>query len=337
MHILLPTIVVCLLSVTGCQSHLDPTLNQKDSDGSIIADPSRENQAPLPCGSTPDIGPDTTIWPGDACSNNTSRTKPDVPPGTTTGELVLMTYNIAGLPQGLSGSNPEKNIPLISPLLNSYDLVLLQEDFWYHDLLTADVNHPYQSPTWSASRDASNIGDGLNRLSWFPFGEVSRTPWPGCNGLLDCSSDCLATKGFSVARHTLSPIAEVDIYNLHMEAGGCPEDVVIRDESIQLLIQTVKDRSGDVAVIMAGDFNLHEADPVELAQLTELLEETGLKDACWETGCTDARIDRILLRDSGTVSLEPTHWEVPPEFKDENGLPLSDHAPVIAHIRWTVR
>ena len=58
------------------------------------------------------------------------------------GEFLALTYNVAGLPEPLSGSQPSVNIPQISPLLNSYDLVLVQEDFWYHNELKAQINHP---------------------------------------------------------------------------------------------------------------------------------------------------------------------------------------------------
>ena len=33
------------------------------------------------------------------------------------GTFDSLTYNVAGLPQGISGSDPENNIPQISPLL----------------------------------------------------------------------------------------------------------------------------------------------------------------------------------------------------------------------------
>ena len=45
------------------------------------------------------------------------------------GSFTALTYNVAGLPEGISGSNPETNMQMISPLLNAYDLVLIQEDF----------------------------------------------------------------------------------------------------------------------------------------------------------------------------------------------------------------
>ena len=36
------------------------------------------------------------------------------------GEQLILVYNVAGLPEGLSGSHPEVNSPLISPKLNAY-------------------------------------------------------------------------------------------------------------------------------------------------------------------------------------------------------------------------
>ena len=73
-------------------------------------------------------------------------------------QFTTLAYNVAGLPQGISGSDPERNLPLISPLLNDYDVVLTQEDFdwWtplaglldfrnYHARLRADATHPYRT------------------------------------------------------------------------------------------------------------------------------------------------------------------------------------------------
>ncbi|MBW1870754.1 MAG: hypothetical protein JRJ19_01740 [Deltaproteobacteria bacterium] len=127
-----------------------------------------------------------------------------------------MIYNVAGLPEGLSGSNPVVNIPQISPLLNSYDLVLAQEDFWYHAELASQASHPYQSePMWEEPT-FENMGDGLNRFSIFPFSEHRRETWEVCYGITDNGADCMTTKGFSAARHELREGVYVDVYNLHM-------------------------------------------------------------------------------------------------------------------------
>src|SRR5690606_27992207 len=44
-------------------------------------------------------------------------------PPATEGTFDALTYNVAGLPVGLSSSQPDINTPYISPLLNAYDLV----------------------------------------------------------------------------------------------------------------------------------------------------------------------------------------------------------------------
>ena len=54
-----------------------------------------------------------------------SRSSSDV--GDWDGEVHALTYNVAGLPEILSGSNPEVNTDLIGPKLNDFDLVVMQE------------------------------------------------------------------------------------------------------------------------------------------------------------------------------------------------------------------
>jgi hypothetical protein len=107
------------------------------------------------------------------------------------GEFLALTYNVAGLPQGLSKSNPEINTPLISPLLNRYDLVLVQEDWEtpepnpiapfrvYHELLNADARHSYQSVSAplplgsSPERPGAFVSDGLSS-PWVSAGAATR-------------------------------------------------------------------------------------------------------------------------------------------------------------------
>ena len=260
--------------------------------------------------------------------------EPDAAPEPTSGELRVLTYNVAGLPQGLSSSEPEAYIPQISPLLSAYDLVLVQEDFWYHAELSADVTLPHRSEPAVEAPNVSDMGDGLNRFSVSAFELHTRTPWPGCNGTVDCSSDCLANKGMSFARHTLAPGVEVDVYNLHNEAGGCPDDLRIRDESTDLLIDTIASQSAGRAVIVGGDFNLREADAEDLPLLTRLWDD-GLRDVCHEVSCGTDEIDRIMIRDGDVVRLEALEWSFGEEFVTSAGEDLSDHPAVWARVGWS--
>jgi hypothetical protein len=276
---------------------------------------------------------------GESSSSSTTDDGPPAPPG----EVQVLTYNVAGLPQGISSSNPEDFMPLISPLLNDYELVLAQEDFYYHAQLAADVTHPYQTTPWMEPPDVLDLGDGLNRFSIYPMDLHERIGWGDCNGQLDCASDCLATKGWSFARTTLYDGAEgkvdVDVYNLHMEAGGCPEDIVIRQKSCENLAAEIMARSVSEGypVIVAGDFNLRENDPEDVAPLDALMGGAGLTDACQHLDCGDIRIDKVLYRDGADVTLEAIHWEVPPQFVSPEGDDLSDHLPVAVRLAYTPR
>ncbi len=247
----------------------------------------------------------------------------------------MLTYNVAGLPDTISGSNPEMFIPQISPLLNTFDMVLVQEDFWYHDELILDITLPHASVPWSDEPTFEDIGDGLNRFGIHAFDQHERVGWYACHGQVDCASDCLATKGWSFARTTIAEGIEIDVYNLHMEAGGCPEDLEIRTNAAQDLVEAIEARSTGRAVIVAGDFNLDAVDPEDVEPLRIFIEDGQLVDACDAVECGDQRIDHVMVRSGTDLELQVLSWWVPEEFVDATtGEPLSDHLPVAARLRY---
>ncbi len=283
---------------------------------------------------------------------------------TTTGSFAVLTYNVAGLPAGLSSSMPAFNTPLISPLLNGYDLVAVQEDFSFHDALISQITHPYltakdttDSPDLLALGIALGLGDGLNFLSRIPFGDFQRVTWDVCFGLFSNASDCLAPKGFSVARFALAPGAELDVYDWHADAGSAPEDEATRREQVRQLYTFMQAFSGERAVILLGDTNSRYTRAGDI--LPELLQATGLEDVwvelarggslppvgeslrtCTENGFAGGDcelVDKILYRSGGGVALAALGYEVPSAvFVDGDGEPLSDHNPVSANFRFRV-
>lgn len=253
--------------------------------------------------------------------------------GASEGSFKALTYNVAGLPQGISGSNPETNTLQMSPHFNAYDLVLLQEDFVYHEDLINDVTHPYQTET--AQPKERLMHDGLNRLSRFDFSGFERHQWVACfGGPNDGAADCLAEKGFSVALTTFSTGVEVMVYNLHAEAASGEGDNKARAEGIDQLIEHVKDHAAGHAVLMGGDFNLHGFDSIDEPLLQKLMTEVNLIDACRFLECEEDIIDRIFFRSNDAVELTPTHWQIATEFVDEEGAPLSDHRAVQVNFDW---
>lgn len=253
-------------------------------------------------------------------------------PTQTSGEFSLLTYNVAGLPQGISPSNPEKNIPLISPLLNKFDIALVQEDFYYHDELKSKAQHPYQSEPKNPSAPFF-FGDGLNRFSVFPFPTLYRETWLSCSN--GNGNDCLAAKGFSVAETEIAPGVKIDIYNLHLDSGGTQEDFEARSTQIAQLLRTISSRSANKALIVAGDTNLNtESRPEDVGLFQILLDGTGLSDACRSLSCGNELVDRVLFRNGSSVTLKAISWEIDPEFVDKQGNPLSDHSAISVKLGW---
>ena len=259
-------------------------------------------------------------------------------------------------------ADPPAPAPFISPLLNDYDLVLVQED-WdnpdppipgitaYHDILVAEATHPYRSvpapvPLGSnPDRPTALVSDGLNRLARFPFGEVTRVMWPGCFGGADTSDggagDCLSEKGFSVAATELAPGVEADIYNLHAEAGNTAVDIDWRRQDFELLAAYIVEHSAGRAVIVGGDYNLHIDRAHDRAIYEAFKAATGLVDTCDTVDCgADVNvIDRFLYRSGDDVDLEATshRFERATFVRPTDGAPLSDHSPLHVDFRWTVQ
>lgn len=252
------------------------------------------------------------------------------------GALNVMSYNVAGLLEPLSASHPAVNSSLISPHLNALDLVLVQEDFYYHADLARQVELPYHGPTdprWNPFRP----GDGLCRFSRFAFADHQRQTWTRCHGVLDSANDCLTDKGFAVSWTELAPGVFVDVYNLHLDAGSGSQDEAARAAQVQQLLGWLRQRSADRALIVAGDSNLDSARDADRASLQQLVDEGGLSDACASLDCGDERIDRVWIRSSEQLQLQVRDWRIPDDFVDAAGEPLSDHEPVVVRLGWQWR
>ncbi|MEI5906234.1 hypothetical protein WAK64_03995 [Bacillus spongiae] len=262
---------------------------------------------------------------------------PDTKAESKSGSFSLLTYNVAGLWDPVSSSNPATNTKLISPRLNDYDLVLVQEDFNYHSDLISRVDHDYLS----SHSGIMGFGDGLNRMSDFPFKGFKREDWNDCNGIFSDGSDCLTPKGFSYARHEVSEGVFIDVYNLHADAGGSGSDYTVRKKNFQQVLSKIDQWSKGHAVIVTGDFNSHWKDKDGVRQFVE----AGFSDAWAEIsnngeipdiGESGGRIDKILFRESDDLELNVTNYNVPnSDFLDSKGNKLSDHKPVSAMFEYS--
>jgi hypothetical protein len=268
-----------------------------------------------------------------------------VPPAS--GTFSLLTYNVAGLPEGLSSGNPEANTPIIGQRLAPYDVVQVQEDFNYHASLYANDTHPYRTPTSGGAA----FGDGLNTLSDFAYNDFTRDDWNSCNG-----TDCLTPKGFTWSRIRLAEGVLVDFYNLHPNAGTTDADLAARRANITELSTFIAANSVGNAVVVAGDTNTRYTRTGD--NIRDLLSTNGLTDAwvqeerggvppaagstalvCDDANVTDACevVDKILYRGNRYITLALDEYRNDnAAFRTADDKMLSDHYPIAADFRWTL-
>lgn len=263
------------------------------------------------------------------------------------GDIKILTYNVAGLPQRISSAstNRRASMLIIGEQLNAFDIVNLQEDFNYNQFLYSTNKHPYRS----THRGKVPFGDGLSTLSKYPILELQRIPWHKCNG-----TDCLTTKGFSVAKILLAKGVSVDLYNVHATSGMSQSASKARTNNLNQLAQYIQDHSKDRPLIVMGDFNAYYT--FQWDNMKDLLGKTKLKDT-WliqykeekipiiddlfkvfpilDLKNEEESIDKILFRNSEELifTVKEYNIEIDP-FLDTNKQHLSDHLAVSASLSW---
>ncbi|SFW78078.1 hypothetical protein SAMN04489730_4436 [Amycolatopsis australiensis] len=268
------------------------------------------------------------------------------------GTLSVLTYNVAGLPDGISGA-PSPRAPsttAIGARAGACALVHVQEDFDYHANLYAADRHPYRTPT----SGGAGIGSGLNAMASLPYDadDFERVSWTSCQ--LD-SEDCLTPKGFTSMRLRLAGGVFLDVYNLHTNAGTNPGDLASRAADLDRLSAFIGSHSAGNAVLVMGDTNTRYTragdtiGPFAAANgLTDAwvrLERGGVAPApgspvlpCDENAITDTCevVDKVLYRGSKLVGLAATSYhDEHAAFLDEQGRTLSDHDPIAVGLAWT--
>ncbi|NHD18231.1 MULTISPECIES: jacalin-like lectin [Actinopolyspora] len=266
------------------------------------------------------------------------------------GSFTAVTYNIAGLPDGLSSGEVDRETATtaIGERLNSYDLINVQEDFNYHAALYSGDNHPHRTSTTGGA----GIGSGLNSMSNRPYSELDRVTWDDC---WIGSGDCLTPKGFTFRRVRLAEGVYLDVYNLHADAGVTDGDLEARRANLEQLSTYLQSHSQGNAVLVMGDTNTRYTR--EGDDIADFASDNGLTDAwvqrarggtapapgsdallCPEQnpGTSCEVVDKILYRGSELLSLDATSYRnLDDEFRTDDGRKLSDHFPIAADFTWT--
>lgn len=265
------------------------------------------------------------------------------------GSIYALTYNVAGLPEIISGSSPETYTSLISPLLNDFDIVHVQEDFCYHDSLLLFDNHKYKTDPMPCVPD----GDGLNTFSNYKINNFARFAWEDCN-----SFDCATPKGFSYSQIELDKGVYIDFYNLHCNAGKTAEDKAARRSNLRQLINYMNSKSAGQAVILMGDFNNYYT---RSGDSIRVFQELGFTDVWLDLvrngdvpiqndikldNCDYATnssfdcegVDKVFYRSSDEMKIEAVSYQYGDDirfyYQGNDTLPLSDHSPLMVRFNF---
>ncbi|MEU5311658.1 jacalin-like lectin [Streptomyces sp. NPDC021562] len=270
------------------------------------------------------------------------------------GTFSVLTYNVAGLPQGLS-SAPTPRDPSTTEIgrrIAPYDIVNVEEDFNYHAYLYATDTHPYRT----ATSGGAGIGSGLNTVSNYAWDgdDFERVGWNSCQ--ID-SGDCLTPKGFTFMRERLAEGVYVDFYNLHTNAGTNDGDEASRAANLDQLTSFISTHSAGNAVVVMGDTNTRYTRSADT--IAEFASANGLTDAwvqlirggsapakgsdalvCDQSGATVPNtcevVDKVLYRGSKLVNLKATSYNNEhAKFLTGDGLMLSDHDPITVGFSWS--
>lgn len=262
----------------------------------------------------------------------------------------VSTYNVAGLPDILTGENPQVNTSKISPLLNRYDLVAVQEDFAYHNDLISETTHPYLT----AHSGNVPFGDGMNFLSKFPIKDTKRITWRQRHGFLGNGDDQLTPKGFMYSQMMVEPGVYVDVYTVHTDAGGDSGSLAARRDNMIQLAEYINTHSAGNAVIVLGDTNSRYTRGDDNFEKV-LLDAAGLRDP-WidlvrngmvpadgealmdgsnKNGVNFEVVDKVFYRSSPSVDLSAISYRLEDSiFVDSNGQQLSDHYPIAVTFQY---
>lgn len=252
----------------------------------------------------------------------------------------------------VSSSKPKENTPLISPLLNPYSIVNVQENFNYDKPLTQSLTFPHSTPFTGPAL----VGSGIRTFSRFPLFEHEREKWSACD---IGSGDCLTPKGFSAVRVTLAEGVTVDVYNLHAEAGDKDGDFAARQKGYDQLVGFISRYSKGNPIVLAGDTNTRYTaakDPIrvlnERSGMTDVwvqLVRKGVVPPVQQSGNIECPfpaakgkedincelIDKAFYRSNPLVRITPKSYKNEnSKFLRPDGGPLSDHFPVAVDFDW---
>lgn len=280
--------------------------------------------------------------------------------------LDVLSLNTYALPAPL-GKNIAARSQRIGAALQGYHIVGLQETFSKDSrYLAVGTDSAGISVERHAPTERRLLNSGLTTLSQYEIVDRDFRPFQYAS-----HADALAQKGVSFTRIRLPEGQLIDVYNTHFQAmkdkANSPHEKLglkimgllfsgyamprdeIRAHDAEVLQKLIAEKDQGHPVIVTGDFNTQESDPLYSALKTA----SGLSDAFRELNPEDPgytsdgqtnpyksnpdnrkRVDYIFYRDGKALNLTPLQSEVVFD-KAIDGLFVSDHYGVHTRFQLT--
>ena len=289
------------------------------------------------------------------------------------GQFSIATLNVDGLPQKIlvvkvnaDGPGNGGTARIGKYLLKKgYDLLMLQEDFNYHDVLSVMLEDDYKMDEWSGDVGVEERTidylhlqshrfecDGLmalwkNDLTVTP---VARTPWQQNFGKFSHALDEMVTKGFRRYEVTLRSGDRIVVYNMHMDASDDKDEAEQKDTKDKAarmaqwaqLKDDVMQHLDTRPVIVVGDMNsLYSRDDVK-SVFIDAINESGratVADVFLELNKQgEETLDKILyINPVMGTKIQPVAFSLDKDGYQNEGKPLGDHYPVAATFKVVSR
>lgn len=225
-----------------------------------------------------------------------------------TEQLKVATLNIDGLPKKILVFNVNAEGPgdagtsRIGKYLaaKAYDIVCIQEDFNYHDVLVPWLEDNYRFDTWSGAVGIDVPGkkidllhvqneqfecDGLGAC-WknnILMTATERVAWKKMFGKFSHAADALVTKGFRRSELTLANGSGIIVYNMHMDASDIADEKEGKDgpdrearlSEWQQLLEDVLAHLDTRPIIIMGDMNSYYCRDQIKAEFIDKIAESG--------------------------------------------------------------
>ena len=301
----------------------------------------------------------------------------------TVEQFSIATLNVDGLPQKILVLKVNPDGPgnggtaRIGKYLQKegYDLVMLQEDFNYHDVLSVFLEDDYKMDEWSGDLGVEGRSidylhlqnhrfecDGLmacwkNDLTVTP---APRVPWQQNFGKFSHANDEMVTKGFRRYEVTLRDGTHILCYNVHMDASddwdeesaNDARDKAARMAQLTQLRTDVLSQMGTRPVIILGDLNCFYGRDAVKAEFIDAINDSGLgtiadvwvelkNDGAYPTDkaqgmAAGETLDKILYINPVTgAQIKPVAFKLDETGYTYDEKPLGDHYPLSATFQVT--